>query len=66
MLEKKIRLEYAHRILFTREVFAPANTTIRDLLLLDQRHFIGVIDDVPALALQTLARWCEDGWIRAW
>lgn len=36
MLEKKIRLEYAHRILFTREVFAPANTTIRDLLLLDQ------------------------------
>ncbi len=36
MLEKKIRLEYAHRILFTRDVFAPANTTIRDLLLLDQ------------------------------
>jgi 3-dehydroquinate synthase len=35
MIEKKIRLEYAHRILFTREVFAPANTTIRDLLLLD-------------------------------
>jgi 3-dehydroquinate synthase len=35
MLEKKIRLEYAHRILFTRDVFAPANTTIRDLLLLD-------------------------------
>ena len=36
MLEKKIRLEYAHRILFTRGVFAPENTTIRDLLLLDQ------------------------------
>lgn len=35
MLEKKIRLEYAHRILFTRDVFAPANTTVRDLLLLD-------------------------------
>jgi 3-dehydroquinate synthase len=35
MLEKTIRLEYAHRILFTREVFAPANTVIRDLLLLD-------------------------------
>ncbi len=35
MLEKKIRLEYAHRILFTRDVFAAANTTIRDLLLLD-------------------------------
>jgi len=35
MLEKKIRLEYAHRILFTRDVFAPANTTIRDLLLMD-------------------------------
>lgn len=36
MVEKKIRLEYAHRILFTRGVFAPANQTIRDLLLLDQ------------------------------
>ena len=36
MIEKKIRLEYAHRILFTRGVFAPENTTIRDLLLLDQ------------------------------
>jgi 3-dehydroquinate synthase len=36
MLEKKIRLEYAHRILFTRDVFAPANTTISDLLLLDR------------------------------
>lgn len=36
MLEKKIRLEYTHRILFTREVFAPGNAMIRDLLLLDQ------------------------------
>jgi 3-dehydroquinate synthase len=35
MLEKTIRLEYAHRILFTRDVFAPTNTTICDLLLLD-------------------------------
>ncbi len=34
MLEKKIRLEHSHRILFTREVFSPANTTIRDLLML--------------------------------
>lgn len=38
MLEKKIRLEYTHRILFTREVFAPGNVMIRDLLLLDQPH----------------------------
>lgn len=36
MLEKKIRLEHSHRILFTREVFAPANMTIRDLLMLDR------------------------------
>jgi 3-dehydroquinate synthase len=35
MLEKKIRLEHSHRILFTREVFAPANMTIRELLMLD-------------------------------
>jgi 3-dehydroquinate synthase len=38
MLEKIIRLEHTHRILFTREVFAPRNTTIRDLLTLDQPH----------------------------
>jgi len=36
MLEKKIRLEHSHRILFTREAFAPANPTIRDLLMLDR------------------------------
>jgi 3-dehydroquinate synthase len=33
-----IRLEHTHRILFTREVFAPRNNTIRDLLTLDQPH----------------------------
>lgn len=38
MLEKQIRLEYSHRILFSREVFAPRNNTIRDLLTLDQPH----------------------------
>ena len=38
MLEKIIRLEHTHRILFTREVFAPRNHTIRDLLRLDQPH----------------------------
>lgn len=36
MLEKKIRLEHTHRILFTRSVFAPTNQVIRDLLLLDE------------------------------
>lgn len=35
MLEKKIRLEHSHRILFTRSVFAAANPCLRDLLLLD-------------------------------
>ena len=35
MLEKKIRLEHSHRILFTRQAFAPANPCIRGLLLLD-------------------------------
>ncbi|HRH98546.1 MAG TPA: 3-dehydroquinate synthase, partial [Prosthecobacter sp.] len=38
MLEKIIRLEHTHRILFTREVFAPRNNTIRDLVTLDQPH----------------------------
>ncbi|MCB1277265.1 MAG: 3-dehydroquinate synthase [Prosthecobacter sp.] len=40
MLEKIIRLEHTHRILFTREVFAPRNNTIRDLLRLEQPHKI--------------------------
>ncbi len=35
MLERKINLEYAHRILFTRDVFDARNVTVRDLLLLD-------------------------------
>lgn len=53
MLEKPIRLEYTHRILFTREVFAPANPTIRELLLLDQpvkvpRVLVFVDDQVAA------------------
>jgi 3-dehydroquinate synthase len=38
MLEKIIRLEHTHRILFTREAFAPRNNTIRDLLRLEQPH----------------------------
>jgi 3-dehydroquinate synthase len=36
MLEKKIRLEHSHRILFTRDAFAPTNHAIRDLLMLDR------------------------------
>lgn len=37
MLERTIRLEYAHRVLFTRDVFAAANKTVRDLLMLDAK-----------------------------
>lgn len=53
MLEKPIRLEYTHRILFNREVFAPTNPTIRELLLLDQpvkvpRVLVFVDDQVAA------------------
>jgi 3-dehydroquinate synthase len=36
MLEKKIRLEHSHRILFTRDAFVPTNHAIRDLLTLDR------------------------------
>jgi len=38
MLEKKIRLEHTHRILFTRDVFMPRNDTIRSLVTLDHPH----------------------------
>lgn len=38
MLEKTIRLEHTHRILFTREVFAARNNTVRDLITLDHPH----------------------------
>ena len=58
MTEKKIRLEYAHRILFTRNVFTPGNATIRDLLLLDQPtkvpRVLIFVDDHVATANPTL------------
>lgn len=38
MLEKTIRLEHTHRILFTRDVFVARNNTIRDLVRLDNPH----------------------------
>lgn len=38
MLEKTIRLEHTHRILFTRDVFMPRNNMVRDLLSLDHPH----------------------------
>lgn len=38
MLEKTIRLEHTHRILFTRDVFVARNNTIRDLVTLDHPH----------------------------
>lgn len=38
MLERKIRLEHTHRILFTRDVFVARNNTIRDLVTLDHPH----------------------------
>jgi len=38
MLEKTIRLEHTHRVLFTRDVFVARNNTIRDLVRLDNPH----------------------------
>lgn len=38
MLEKKIRIEHTHRILFTRDVFMPRNNMVRDLVSLDHPH----------------------------
>lgn len=35
MLQRKISVEHTHRILFTRDAFADANTVVRDLLSLD-------------------------------
>ena len=38
MQERQIRLEHTHRILFTRDVFMPRNTTVRDLITRDAPH----------------------------
>ncbi|MEZ5387972.1 MAG: 3-dehydroquinate synthase [Prosthecobacter sp.] len=38
MQERQIRLEHTHRILFTRDVFTPRNTKVRDLITLDAPH----------------------------
>lgn len=35
MLQRKITVDYTHRILFTRDAFADGNTVVRDLLSLD-------------------------------
>lgn len=60
MIEKTIRLEYAHRILFTRQAFAAGNKTISDLLLLDQpvkvpRVLVFVDDHVAAASPNLLS-----------
>ena len=38
MLERPIRLEHTHRILFTREAFHARNNAVRDLVTLNKPH----------------------------
>ena len=54
MLQRKITVDYTHRILFTRDAFSDRNTVIRDLLSLDgvgrPARVLVFIDDRVALA----------------
>ena len=54
MLQRKITVDYTHRILFTRDAFSERNTVIRDLLSLDgvgrPAKVLVFVDDRVALA----------------
>ena len=59
MLERKIKVEYSHRVLFTKDAFSSLNTTVRDVLELShdgrKPKVLVFIDDRVALANPTLA-----------
>ena len=58
MLERQIRLEHTHRILFSRGVFMPRNHAIRDLITKDNPHklprVLVFVDEAVASANQDL------------
>lgn len=60
MLQRKITVDYTHRILFTRDAFADANTVVRDLLSLDgvgrPAKVLVFVDSRVALANPKLVR----------
>ncbi len=64
MLQRKITVDYTHRILFTREAFAPDNTVVRDLVSLGRvgkpAKALVFIDSRVALALPKLAEQISD------
>lgn len=64
MLQRKITVDYMHRILFTRDAFAADNTVVRDLLALDgvgrPAKALVFIDDRVALARPRLAAQIAD------
>jgi len=60
MLQRKISVDYMHRILFTRDAFTPLNTVVRDLLSLNgvghPAKVLVFIDNRVALAMTGLAK----------
>ena len=58
MLQRKITVDYTHRILFTRGAFSDRNTVVRDLLSLDgvgrPAKVLVFVDDRVALASSKL------------
>jgi 3-dehydroquinate synthase len=60
MLQRKISVDYMHRILFTRDAFTPLNTVVRDLLSLNgvghPAKVLVFIDNRVALAMPGLAK----------
>ena len=60
VIERTIRVNFQHRVYFTRGVFAPANPLLREVLIHDEREAthkaLVVLDDSLALARPDLAR----------
>ncbi len=70
MLERTIRIGHTHRVLFGREVFAPENRLIVDLLLLDEptkvpRVLVFIDDQVASAEPNLVERICTHAKVHA-
>lgn len=68
LIERTIQVSWQHRVLFTDDVFAPANSTLRDNLSRDEqgspRRALVVVDESLALAQSNLSAAIE-GYFKA-
>ncbi len=63
VIERTIHVSFRHRVLFTRDVFDPANATLKNVLVNDENHAVHkalvVLDESLAIAQLDLSRKIE-------